>query len=90
MATVIEHVPFELIGDQACMLAVDATEKLIALAVPKETAVTPLKPDPVICTFVPPVAGPMAGSDCVISTVGGIESRTAAIKRACIFFSSLD
>ena len=45
------------------------TVKLVAAVPPKVTAVAPVKPEPVIVTDVPPVAGPLAGE--TESIVGG-------------------
>ena len=51
------------------------TVKLVAAVVPKSTAVTPVKPVPVIVTNVPPTSGPAAGLMPV--TVGALAKRSA-------------
>ncbi len=46
------------------------TVKPLAAVPPKVTAVAPVKPVPVIVTFVPPVAGPAVGE--IELTVGAV------------------
>jgi hypothetical protein len=48
-------------GETAVMLVAEFTMKLVAGALPKLTAVAPVKLVPVIVTEVPPAAGPLAG-----------------------------
>ena len=51
------------------IVVADLTWKLAAFTEPNLTALTPLKPVPVIVTVVPPVAGPLGGF--ILLTVGG-------------------
>ena len=45
-------------GETAVILVEETTVKLVAATVPKTTLVAPVRWDPVMVTFVPPVVGP--------------------------------
>ena len=56
------------LGETAVIDVAESTVKLLALVVPKLTAVAPVKPVPVMITVLPPAGEPRLGSSLV--TVG--------------------
>jgi hypothetical protein len=57
----------------------ELTTKIVALTVPNVTAVTPLKPLPVMLTFVPPPSGPALGLTAVITGCGTYVNRSPTL-----------
>jgi len=69
VVTVTSTVLAVLAGEMAVIDVGELTVKLAAGVVPKATFVTPVKPEPLIVTVLPPDAGPFGGK--TRSTVGG-------------------
>src|SRR5204863_7099829 len=71
VVTPISIVPAAPAGETAVMEVGEFTVNEAAGAVPKRTAVAPVKPDPVTATAVPPVSDPLAGA--MPATTGPLE-----------------
>ena len=69
VTTVTSTVPVPA-GLVAVIWVSESTTTFVAATMPKSTCVAPLKPDPVIVTVVPPVAGPEGGLTPVTLTSG--------------------
>jgi hypothetical protein len=69
VVTVTSTIPTACAGDVAVMLVSLLKVKFVAAVAPKLTAVTPVKPVPVIATLVPPMLDPDVGL--MLETAGG-------------------
>ena len=79
VVTVTSTVPAPA-GDVATIEVAELTVKFVAPVTPKFTAVTPVKPVPVMVTVVPPIAGPDVGK--IELTVGGGAGTQLRLKSA--------
>ena len=79
LVAVISTVPAACAGDVAVIWVSEFIVKLVAAVAPKLTAVTSVKPEPVIVTDVPPVAAPAVGLTEVITGAPNVYLEPAEV-----------
>jgi len=81
VVTVTSTVPADPAGDSAVIDVAETTVKLFAATEPNLTALAPVKPVPVIVTFVEPASGPTSGATFVTVGAGTSTGTPSGVPR---------